>query len=238
MSIFRRSPNNERRHSGFFAAETNQQVYKITMPEVTVSMPAYNTERYIGAAIQSVLRQTELDFELLVVDDGSTDSTEAVARSFDDPRIRVFRTGTNRGASFCHNLVIAQSAAPFIAHIESDDLVRPGALKKMVAALALRIVDKFSIKLVPEFLYCFRVNPGSASQRGGYTPLSLFRQRLAICRQLAKTDQIAFFRDRKYNVNRLMLVGFYKLIYDALYRSRAVLRFLPSRIGFQSPSCR
>src|SRR6478735_4693494 len=105
------------------------------MPEVTVSMPAYNTERYIGAAIQSVLRQTELDFELLVVDDGSTDSTEAVARSFDDPRIRVFRTGTNRGASFCHNLAIAQSAAPSIAHIESDELVRPGALKKMVAAL-------------------------------------------------------------------------------------------------------
>ncbi|MGH7908453.1 MAG: glycosyltransferase family 2 protein [Thermodesulfobacteriota bacterium] len=61
------------------------------MPELTVSIPAYNTGKYIGEAIESVLRQEGVDFELIVVDDGSEDDTAEVVQSFKDPRIRLIK---------------------------------------------------------------------------------------------------------------------------------------------------
>ncbi|MGD8967069.1 MAG: glycosyltransferase, partial [Anaerolineae bacterium] len=97
------------------------------MAELTVSMPAYNTAQYIGAAIQSVLRQEGVDFELIVVDDGSSDNTAEVVQSFNDPRVRLLRNERRMGIGFCHNLVIRESTSPFIAHVDSDDLVLPGA---------------------------------------------------------------------------------------------------------------
>ncbi len=57
-------------------------------PKVTVVIPVYNREKYIGAAIESVLAQTFTDFEILVIDDGSTDGSREVVRSYPDPRIR------------------------------------------------------------------------------------------------------------------------------------------------------
>jgi glycosyltransferase involved in cell wall biosynthesis len=97
------------------------------MPELTVSMPAYNTAPFVGAAIKSVLDQEGVDFELIVVDDGSTDSTSDVVRSFHDARVRLIQNKQRMGIGYCHNLVIRESSSPFIAHVDSDDLVLPGA---------------------------------------------------------------------------------------------------------------
>jgi glycosyltransferase involved in cell wall biosynthesis len=105
------------------------------VPTLTVAMPARNTERCIGEAITSVLRQTGVDLELIVVDDGSTDGTAAVVESFDDPRLRLIRNATSRGISYCHNLVLDQSRSPYIAHVDSDDLILPGILAALVAKL-------------------------------------------------------------------------------------------------------
>ena len=105
------------------------------MPELTVSMPAYNTGRFIREAIESVLRQDAVDIDLFVVDDGSNDGTAEIVRSFEDPRIRLIRNHANRGIAYCHNLVIEKSASPFIAHVDSDDVLLPGALKKMIGAM-------------------------------------------------------------------------------------------------------
>jgi|SRR5437773_8040849 len=105
------------------------------MPEITVSMPAYDSGKYIREAIESVLRQDGVDFELVVVDDASRDDTAAVVQTFTDPRIRLIRNPSHRGVAFCHNVVIANSTSPFIAHVDSDDMILPGALRVMVAAL-------------------------------------------------------------------------------------------------------
>ncbi|MBN1315745.1 MAG: glycosyltransferase [Anaerolineales bacterium] len=102
------------------------------MPEITVSMPAYNTAKFIAQAIQSVLDQKNVDFELIVVDDGSTDTTSLVVQSFDDPRIKLIRNETNRGISYCHNMVIDRSDSPFISIVDSDDWIAPGAFSKML----------------------------------------------------------------------------------------------------------
>ena len=105
------------------------------MPELTVSMPAYNSGKFIGEAIHSVLRQEDVDFELIVVDDGSQDNTKEVVHSFNDPRIRLIENKENMGIAYCHNVVIEKSTSPFIAHVDSDDMVLPGAFRKMVNTL-------------------------------------------------------------------------------------------------------
>src|SRR5262245_10317185 len=105
-------------------------------PEITVAMPAHDRAALIGAAIRSVLAQDDVELELIGVDGGSTDDTAAVVASFADPRIVVLRNQVRRGVAHCHNQVVAKSRAPFIAHVDSDDMVMPGALRKMVDRLS------------------------------------------------------------------------------------------------------
>src|SRR5438132_8680136 len=78
------------------------------MPEVSVVIPAYNSAHYLKAAIESVLSQTFADFELIVVDDGSTDDTAALVRAYNDPRIR-YTHQMNAGVALARNKGIAES---------------------------------------------------------------------------------------------------------------------------------
>ena len=105
------------------------------VPTVTVSMPARNAERFVRDAITSVLGQEGVDLELVVVDDASADGTAAVVERIGDPRVRLIRNSALRGVAACHNIVVAQSRSPFIAHVDADDLILPSALATMVAAL-------------------------------------------------------------------------------------------------------
>jgi len=72
-------------------------------PKVSVVIPTYNRAHLVGRAIRSVLNQTYQDFEIIVVDDGSTDNTKEVVKSFNDPRIRYIRHEKNRGGSAARN---------------------------------------------------------------------------------------------------------------------------------------
>jgi glycosyltransferase involved in cell wall biosynthesis len=90
------------------------------MPAVSVVLPVYNGERFIGEAIQSVLDQTFHDFELLVVDDGSTDKTEATVRQFKGPII--YHRQENQGAGIARNLGVAFAQGEWIAFIDADDI--------------------------------------------------------------------------------------------------------------------
>lgn len=92
----------------------------MTAPRMSVVMPVYNVEAYVEEAIQSVLDQSFEDFELLVVDDGGTDHSMALVRSFDDPRIRVI-SQKNRGLAGARNTGIMHARAPYIALLDSDD---------------------------------------------------------------------------------------------------------------------
>jgi len=96
--------------------------------KVTVLMPAYNTENYIREAIDSVLNQTFRDFELLIINDGSTDKTEDIIRSISDPRI-VLVNQDNAGVSAALNTGIGLARGEFIARFDADDVCYPNRLE-------------------------------------------------------------------------------------------------------------
>lgn len=100
---------------------------------VSVVMPSYNTGKYIKASIESVLNQTYKDFELLIVDDASTDDTLSIVDSFlKDERIKCFRNQVNKGAAECRNLALREARGRWIAFLDSDDLWMPQKLEKQV----------------------------------------------------------------------------------------------------------
>jgi len=104
------------------------------MTRVTVVIPSYNRTQFIAEAIQSVLEQTFRDFELIVVDDGSTDDTAAVVGDFTDPRLRyVYQTNQERSAARNHGLRLAQGE--YVAFLDSDDVWLPTKLEHQVTLL-------------------------------------------------------------------------------------------------------
>lgn len=103
------------------------------MPLVSVVIPTYNAERYLGAAIESVLGQTATDLEVVVVDDGSTDGTEGVVRSYRD-RVKYLKQ-ENTGVAVARNRGIAESRATYVAFLDADDTWLPGKLERQLEAL-------------------------------------------------------------------------------------------------------
>jgi glycosyltransferase involved in cell wall biosynthesis len=105
------------------------------VPLVTVIMPAYNAVLTIGRAIESVRRQRLMDWDLVVVDDGSTDGTSAVAEKIAgvDPRVKVLRNGTNMGAASSMNRAWRHTDSPYVAVVDADDAVLPGRLEGPLA---------------------------------------------------------------------------------------------------------
>ena len=106
------------------------------MPTVSVLLPVFNGERYLRAALDSVLSQTYADFELLVLDDGSTDRTPHIARSCArlDPRVRVY-SRENRGLVATLNELLGLARGEFIARMDADDICLPDRLARQVAHL-------------------------------------------------------------------------------------------------------
>ena len=105
-------------------------------PKVTVLIPVYNREKYVAAAIESILAQSFTDFELLLIDDGSTDGSVGVMRSYTtDPRVRLVRNEGNLGIPATRNRGIALAGGEYIAMLDSDDWAYPTRLAKQVAFL-------------------------------------------------------------------------------------------------------
>ncbi|MGC9526203.1 MAG: glycosyltransferase [Limnospira sp.] len=104
------------------------------MPLISIIIPVYNGEKTIRETIASVLNQTLTDFELLIIDDGSTDSTSAIASSFTDPRIKLL-SYPNAGLAASRNRGIRESQAEYISFIDADDLWTPDKLESQYQAL-------------------------------------------------------------------------------------------------------
>ena len=102
-------------------------------PRVSVVIPLYNAEDYVGEAIEGVLNQTYLDYEVIVVDDGSTDGSAAIVHSFGDAVRYVFQP--NAGVSAATNLGVSLSKGEFIAFLDNDDIWLPEKLERQVAYL-------------------------------------------------------------------------------------------------------
>ncbi|KAA9349710.1 glycosyltransferase [Larkinella humicola] len=93
------------------------------MPVVTVGLPVYNAAPYLADTIHSVLNQTFQDWELLIVDDGSTDNSVGIARSFSDPRIKVIADGLNLGLPIRLNQISQLAQGLLIARMDADDIM-------------------------------------------------------------------------------------------------------------------
>ena len=103
-------------------------------PAVSIVLPTYQRATLIGRSIRSVLEQTYEDFELIVVDDGSTDATEAEVARFRDRRLRSLRLHVNRGAAAARNAGIRQATGRFLAFQDSDDEWLPAKLERHMRA--------------------------------------------------------------------------------------------------------
>ena len=104
-------------------------------PQVSVVIPVWNGERYLKEAIESILAQDFGDFELIIVDDGSTDESVKIADSFvDDPRVSI-RRQANAGVVAARNAGLLNARAEFVAFLDADDVAIPSRLSKQFTYL-------------------------------------------------------------------------------------------------------
>lgn len=108
------------------------------MSSVTVLMPLFNAERHVSAAIESILAQTYRDFELLIVDDGSTDRSRTIAQSYRDPRIRLLINERNVGLPATLNRGLEEARGDFVARQDADDLSDAERLDRQVGVMRAR----------------------------------------------------------------------------------------------------
>ena len=99
---------------------------------VRIIMPSYNSEKYIKDSIESVLSQTYPYWELLIVDDCSTDKTVEIIKSFKDERIRFFQNAVNSGAAISRNWALREAKGKWIAFLDSDDIWLPTKLEEQL----------------------------------------------------------------------------------------------------------
>ena len=188
------------------------------MPTVSVIIPTYNRASMLREAIQSVLDQTYSDFEIIVVDDGSTDNTGDVVSVFSDTRIRyVFQE--NRGRSNARNHALSLARGEYIAFLDSDDLFLPSKLGIQVKALednpdygmvyshALRVDNqgraiagrrypriKLSGRIYPELLYTrgsIITTPSVVMRSAILNEIGGFDERMDICEDLDLWRRVA-----------------------------------------------
>jgi len=107
------------------------------MPSVSCLMPCYNNAEYLTEAIQSLLNQTYKDFELIIVNDGSTDSTDEIMDYFvkKDKRVKYFKNKKNEGIAKTRNIAFKHSKGEYIAIIDADDIYAPSKLKDALTAI-------------------------------------------------------------------------------------------------------
>lgn len=99
---------------------------------VSVIMPSWNTSNFIAESIQSVIDQTYENWELIIVDDCSTDNTDEVVAKFTDKRIRYFKNEKNSGAALSRNRALRKARGEWIAFLDSDDLWNPDKLEHQI----------------------------------------------------------------------------------------------------------
>ena len=106
----------------------------MSLPKVSVLIPCYNAEKYVGETLESVFRQTWPELEVIVVDDGSTDRSADVIRSFARPNLRLIQQA-NRGQTTALNVCCSQATGEFVQYLDADDLIDPDKIALQMARL-------------------------------------------------------------------------------------------------------
>jgi glycosyltransferase involved in cell wall biosynthesis len=113
------------------------------MPKLSVIIPVYNGEKYLAAAVESILTQTFSDFELIIINDGSTDQTAHLLATYADPRIMLINQ-PNQGVTKSLNRGLAMARGNYIARMDADDIAKPDRFAKQLALLETQ----------PEIAFC------------------------------------------------------------------------------------
>lgn len=110
---------------------------------VSIITPVYNCDKFIAETINSVIAQTYINWELIIVDDCSTDDTENVVRSFQDQRIHYYQNVVNSGAAVSRNRALREAKGRWIAFLDSDDLWLPNKLDRQIKFMVDNSVSFF-----------------------------------------------------------------------------------------------
>lgn len=102
------------------------------MVKISVIMPVFNEERFVGLAIKSILNQTESSFEFIIIDDGSSDKTVTMINGFGDRRIRLIKNHQHQGLTKCLNQGLKMAKGKFISRMDADDVSLPTRLREQV----------------------------------------------------------------------------------------------------------
>src|SRR5262245_18798192 len=148
-------------------------------PEVSVVIPVFNRAVKVRRAIASVLAQTFQNFEIIVVDDGSTDGTSSAVAAIADPRVTLIRHDRNRGGSAARNTGINASSVPFVAFLDSDDEWLPTKLERQ-----LEVFERSSERVGLIYTWAERIFPDGSVSR--YIP----RRRVDLARALLTVNFI------------------------------------------------
>ena len=102
---------------------------------VTIGIPFWNARRYLATAIRSIFAQTHQDWELLLIDDGSTDGSVELVRRLDDPRVRLVADGSHRGLCARLNQIASMARGTYLARMDADDAMHPERIARQLAVL-------------------------------------------------------------------------------------------------------
>ena len=110
------------------------------MSDISIIVPAYNAEKYIKTCLESLVNQTKKEIEIIVVNDGSTDKTEKIIKSFKDDRIKYY-SNTNHGIGYTRNFGIDKSNSDYIMFVDSDDYLRKDACEILYDKITNEYLD-------------------------------------------------------------------------------------------------
>ena len=136
----------------------------IIVPKISVIIPVYNSEKYIFQAVESIVNQTFTDFELIIINDGSTDRSEEIILSFTDSRIRFFRNEINLGIVPTRNSGLKMAKGEFIAMMDADDISFPGRLEKQLNYM----LDNISVGVCGSRMECIGDQQGTFGTSGSW----------------------------------------------------------------------
>ncbi|MFD1142146.1 glycosyltransferase family 2 protein [Larkinella insperata] len=124
------------------------------MTTITIGLPIYNSSLYLGDTIQSIINQSFTDWELWVVDDGSTDSSVSIAQSFTDSRIKVIADGKNKGQSARLNQICQMAVGKYVARMDADDIMTVDRLQTQCDFLK----DHPRVDVISSFAYSIDIH--------------------------------------------------------------------------------
>jgi glycosyltransferase involved in cell wall biosynthesis len=211
---------------------------------LTILMPVYNAGPYIGEAIGSLLNQTFEDFELWIIDDGSTDNTREVIKSFSDPRVKGFFFDDNRGIVLVVNEFVKKINSDFFTITGADDISHPQRLQLQIELLkndpelmmcgtSYVAMDERGflfreLRLPTSYMEVYRQMPARCQFLGGTSLINYFPEfyRLYFKDNIADSDLTSRIVDRFKAVNLSSSLYYYRIVRTSLSRKNVTVRLL------------